>query len=110
MTTLLIGGGWTSHQLYTPFVSAAGPAPSIACLVVDEGDGAEYFARFAAALTSAAPCRPVPVLVPLGAEVETGFLDGFDGLLVCGGLTPAYATALSPVAAEVRSWLAGGRP
>jgi cyanophycinase len=110
MTTLLIGGGWTSPQLYTPFLAAAGPSASVACLIVDEGDGAEYFARFAAALTAAAPCRPAPVLVPVGEEASPGFLAGFDALLVCGGLTPAYATALAPVAAEVRAWLAEGRP
>lgn len=110
MATLLIGGGWTSHELYIPFISAAGPAASVACVVVDEGDGPEYYARFAAALTAAGPCRPAPVLVPVGGELSPGFLDGVDALLVCGGLTPAYASALAPVAAEVRAWLAGGRP
>ncbi len=110
MTTLLIGGGWTSHQLYTPFLSAAGPSPSIACVVVDEGDGPEYYDRFATALTAAGPCRPAPVLVPEGTEASPGFLAGFDALLVCGGLTPAYATALAPLAAEIRAWLAEGRP
>jgi cyanophycinase len=79
-------------------------------VIVDEGDGDEYFGRFAAALTAVALCRPSAVLVPVGAELSTSSLDGFDALLVCGGLTPAYGTALSPIASAVRSWLAAGRP
>jgi cyanophycinase len=113
MTTVLIGGGWDpnfSSAVYGPFLEAAGADASVACVIVDEGDGAEYFERFAAALTSVAPCRPAAVLVPVGKELSVSSLDGFSALLVCGGLTPAYATALSPVAAAVRSWLAAGRP
>jgi cyanophycinase len=110
MTIVLIGGGWASPALYAPFLSAAGSSPIVGCVVVDEGDGAEYFDRFATALTSCAPCRPEPVLAPLGSTVAPGFLSGFDALLVCGGLTPAYAAALAPVAGEVRAWVASGAP
>jgi cyanophycinase len=113
MTTVLIGGGWTADvvsAVYGPFLEAAGAAPTVACVIVDEGDGAEYFERFAAALTAAAPCRPAPVLVPVGERLSMSSLDGFAGLLVCGGSTPAYGTALSPVLDPVRSWLADGRP
>jgi cyanophycinase len=113
VTTVLIGGGWDPDHAaagYGPFLAAAGPTPAIACLVLDEGDGAAYFERFAAALTSVAPCRPGALLVPLGSAFPAASLAGFDGLLVCGGLTPAYAEALSPVSAAVRAWLADGRP
>jgi cyanophycinase len=113
MTTVLIGGGWdadSARVLYGPFLQSAVRSPSVACVIVDEGDGNEYFARFAAVLTAVAACRPQPVLVPVGAQLSPSSLDGADALLVCGGLTPAYRTALSPVRAAVRSWLAEGRP
>jgi cyanophycinase len=113
MTTVLIGGGWTpaaGASVYGPFLEAAGPSPAVGCVIVDEGDGAESFDRFAAALRSVAPCRPSPVLVPLGSELSMSALADLSALLVCGGLTPAYGTALAPVAGAVRSWLAAGRP
>ncbi|SEL54311.1 Type 1 glutamine amidotransferase-like domain-containing protein [Streptacidiphilus jiangxiensis] len=108
MTTYLIGGGWNDEaadQVYGPFLTAAGPEPVVACLLIDEGDGPEYFARFEAALRKVAPCRPVPVLVPVGGAFDPASLDGADALLVCGGLTPAYQEVLAPVRAEVRSLL-----
>lgn len=105
----LIGGGWDPGAvpgLYRPFLDEAGPDPRIACVVVDEGDGPEQFDRWAAALLTAGSCRPFPVLVPAGGRLRVADLDDADGLLVCGGLTPAYVAALSPVAAELRNWLA----
>lgn len=112
MATFLIGGGrdeQAGRAHYGEFLAATGAsAPTVACLVADEGDGdgAAQFDRFAALLRSAGPCRPVPVLVPLGAELRVAALAGADALLVCGGLTPAYAALLGPVTAEVRAWLA----
>lgn len=110
MTIVLIGGGWADASVYAPFLAAAGADPVVACVVVDEGDGAGRFARFAAQLAAAAPCRPYPVLVPLGEAFSPGSLEAADALLVCGGLTPAYASALAPSASVVREWLAAGRP
>ena len=113
MATFLLGGGWdeaTTRSHYARFLAAAGTDPVVACLVVDEGEGADYFQRFAAVLRAAGRCDPIPVLVPVGGRFGlTSVLDA-DALLVCGGLTPAYATALAPVAAELRAWLAVGRP
>lgn len=109
--TFLIGGGWDAdagHTLYGEFLAAAGSQPTVACLVLDEGDGAEQFQRWATALRSAGPCDPVPVLVPIGARFESNTLAGADALLVCGGLTPAYADALAPAAEGIRTWLADG--
>jgi cyanophycinase len=110
MTVVLIGGGWNDTSGYRAFLEAAGPDPTIACVVIDEGDGAEYADRFVTALRSVASCRPQPELVPLGTEVRPDFLDDASALLVCGGLTPAYATALAPVADRIRSRVAAGMP
>ena len=106
--TFLIGGGWRPEHrddVYGPFLAAAGPDPTIACVVLNEGDGAEQFDRWAAALRATAACSPNPVLVPLGTVLDVGALAGADGVLVCGGLTPGYAAALSPVATDLRAVL-----
>lgn len=108
VTAVLIGGGWDYPDVYGPFLDGAGRNAVVACVVVD--GGAAEFARWAAALQAARPCRPVPVLVPRGAALDTDALGDADALLVCGGLTPAYANALAPAAAAVRAWLSSGRP
>ncbi|MEU0334738.1 hypothetical protein [Streptomyces sp. NPDC006193] len=97
MRTYLIGGGWGRAEVYEPFLRAVPGERRVGCLIVDEGDGAAQFERYAAALRKAGPpCAPVPLLVPVGGrfEPETA-LDGIDGLLVCGGLTPAYQDVLA---------------
>jgi cyanophycinase len=107
----LLGGGWdpaAAAALYGPFLEAAGAAPVVATVVLDEGDGEEQFRRWAPVLRRTAPCDPVPVLVPAGSRLDPVALGDADALLVCGGLTPAYADALAPVAAGVRDWLAAG--
>ncbi|MGW2030381.1 hypothetical protein [Streptomyces sp. NPDC001761] len=93
----LIGGGWDNAEVYEPFLRELGGERRVGCLVLDEGDGAAQFERYAAALGKAGPpCTPVPLLVPLGGRFEPeAVLDGIDGLLVCGGLTPAYLDALA---------------
>ncbi|WP_051741885.1 type 1 glutamine amidotransferase family protein [Streptomyces xylophagus] len=100
-STFLIGGGWATPGVYEPFLRAATPSdrstPRIACVILDEGDGhgAEQFARYDAALRGAADCAPVPVLVPIGGRFDIDAASDVDGLLVCGGLTPAYQDAFA---------------
>lgn len=48
--------------------------------------------------------------MPEGGQLAPGSLDGLHGLLVAGGLTPAYAAALGPASAAVRALVAGGAP
>lgn len=108
----LVGGGWAEEdrdEMYGPFLEEAGAGAVVACLVLDEGDGAGQAERWAAVLRATAPCEPRVVLVADGGVLDPAALDGADALLVCGGLTPAYAAALAPVAAEVRAWC-GQRP
>lgn len=105
MAVHLIGGGWNedvASLLYGPFLAEAGPEAVVGCLLVDEGDGEEQFARYEAVLRAVSPrCEPVPLLVPVGGVFGPEALAGLDGLLVGGGLTPAYQDALGPVAAVV---------
>ncbi|MFF3164000.1 type 1 glutamine amidotransferase family protein [Streptomyces sp. NPDC003273] len=113
--TFLIGGGWDRAEVYAPFVRAAaeraGGVPRISCVVLDEGDGPAQFDRFAQALgKSGAACAPVPVLVPLGGRLDPeSALEGADGLLVCGGLTPAYQEAFAGCADRLARLLAERR-
>lgn len=107
----LLGGGWDAVvEMYGPFLDAAGTQAAIACVVLDEGDGAQEFLRWDAVLRRTAACRPVPVLVRLGDRLDVRALGEAQAVLVCGGLTPAYADALVPVASELRAWLSVGRP
>ncbi|WP_405973792.1 hypothetical protein OG496_35310 [Streptomyces sp. NBC_00988] len=100
-STFLIGGGWATPVVYEPFLRAAGKsagsAPRVACVIVDEGegDGERQFARYEGALRSAGDCTPVPVLVPIGGRFDVDAVSDVDGLLVCGGLTPAYQDAFA---------------
>ncbi|HEY5878215.1 MAG TPA: hypothetical protein VIU11_04860 [Nakamurella sp.] len=111
----LVGGGWdaaAAPAVYGPFLAdaavAAGGVPTIACLVLDEGDGDQRFAPWAQVLPGVAECRPRPLLVPIGSTLDPAALAGADALLVSGGLTPGYAAAVVPVADAVRGWLADG--
>jgi len=113
----LIGGGWTpsaAEAVYGPFldaaVSRAHGTGRVACVVVDEGDGLAQVERWADVLRGLRPIEPAPVLVPIGSVLDPATLTGTDGLLVCGGLTPAYAAALAPVAPQIRQLVADGVP
>ncbi|GHH07094.1 hypothetical protein [Streptomyces rubradiris] len=105
----LIGGGWDRAEVYEPFLRQVRGARRVGCLIVDEGDGAAQFERYAGVLSKAGPaCVPVPLLVPLGGRFEPeAALDGIDGLLVCGGLTPAYQEALAECLKRLPELLAG---
>lgn len=110
-TVSLLGGGWdpaVTAAMYGPFLHSAGDGARVATVVLDEGDGAEQFARWEEVLRRTAACTPLPVLVPEGGVLDVGALPDADGMLVCGGLTPAYAAALGPVAEQLRGWLAAG--
>ncbi|MFI5876243.1 hypothetical protein ACIBAH_28080 [Streptomyces sp. NPDC051445] len=106
----LIGGGWdatVADVVHGPFLraasavsgsdgsrSGAGAVPRILCVLVDEGEGAEQFARYDVALRKAGDCVPVPLLVPVGERVDARAVpEDVDGVIVCGGLTPAYQEA-----------------
>lgn len=115
----LIGGGWSAEHrdaVWGPFLRRAseradGGTPSIACVVLDEGDGPDQVQRWAGVLGQTAVCTPVPVLVPEGAhptDEQRAALSAAHGVLVCGGLTPAYAAALAPTAELIRGLVADG--
>ncbi len=106
----LVGGGWDEEardEVYGPFLAEAGPGATVACVVLDEGDGAGRAERWRDVLGRSGDCRVRPVLVPEGGVLDVAALGGADALLVSGGLTPAYAAALAPVADRLRAWCRG---
>src|SRR6478672_2204489 len=101
----LVGGGRavrTREQVYGPFVGEAlwhaaadgRQQARIGIVVVYEvGDpepGAEVFARFRDIVSDLGSCDCKALLVPEDGELDPGGLSDLDGLLVAGGLTPAY--------------------
>jgi cyanophycinase len=103
----LVGGGWdvaAQRQCLQPFFAAAsaraGGTPSVGVVLVDEGDG--YGERVTRLLEQVSEHQVVDLSVKLGETLDPARLAGVDGIFVCGGLTPAYATALQPAAEELR--------
>jgi cyanophycinase len=103
----LIGGGWdvaAQRQCLEPFFASAtaraGGPPRVGVVLVDEDDG--YGERFRSLLMSVAEHVQVDLSVKLGETLEPRRLTGIDAVYVCGGLTPAYATALQPAVEDLR--------
>jgi cyanophycinase len=121
----LVGGGRTGaarEQVYGPFVAEAlrhaaadgRQQARIGILVVHEiGDpepGAEVFTRFSDIVADLGSADSRLILVAEGGQLGPGQLGDLDGLLVAGGLTPAYQHALVPVTAEIGTLVGGGVP
>jgi cyanophycinase len=124
----LVGGGWavendtvttdTDAAVYGPFLAeaalratAAGRTdPRIAILVVRDGDGDEHAAKLVAALETAGPLEPAVTLLGLDGVATLPAVADVDGIVIGGGLTPAYLSAVSPIAGEIRRQVAAGIP
>jgi cyanophycinase len=98
----LIGGGWIEAgfaHTYGPFVAAVDGGPIACVLVVDEDEDREaYFARSRTALESVGATDVTPVFVSPERPLQPADLEGVGGVLVGGGLTPAYYDAIVPSA------------
>ena len=110
----LVGGGWGgSPGPWRPFLADARSAggsqrPRIAVLAVRDGDEREHAERLVAALGG--PVDPRIATAPHGGTLDAAVLDDVDGVLVGGGLTPAYLDAVLPLAERIRALVAAGRP
>jgi cyanophycinase len=106
----LIGGGWVEESFprtYGRFAAAAGRdgRARIACVLLDEPDRDAYFARSVAAFAAVGVDDIYPVFVSAARPLRRDDLDGANGVLVGGGLTPAYHDAIVPEAGTWLSWL-----
>jgi cyanophycinase len=120
MSVHLVGGGWSESNdgaVYAPFLAevatrAAGSegAPRVAVVVVRDGDGAEHADQLIAAAGPAGSFDAVVTVLGHGDEATTAALADVHGILIGGGLTPAYLEALRPVFGEIRRQVAAGVP
>ena len=113
----LIGGGWGGDGgAWRGFLQdaerrAGGRVPRVLVVAVREADAAEHVSKLAQTLRAAGAVEVVAHPVPLGADLPAElFDDGLHGVLVGGGLTPAYLDALAPHGARLRALLDAGVP
>lgn len=113
----LVGGGWGGDaRVWRAFVAeasarAASSRPRIAVLAVRDGDEQDHAAKLIAAVGAAGAFEPVVVAVREGERIAPGTLaDDLHGVLVGGGLTPAYLDAVRPAAERIRALVAAGAP
>jgi len=122
MSVHLVGGGWDpahASSVYAPFLAEAAEAagragadrPRVAVLLVAPDDEAgPTAARWRDVLESVADVEAAVTVVPEGGEFAPTALAGSHGVLVGGGLTPAYRRAVEPIAAELRRRAAADEP
>ncbi|TFD48956.1 peptidase S51 [Cryobacterium frigoriphilum] len=122
MSIHLVGGGSDTEQyasVYGPFLGEAAARaaasgrdePRIAVITV--GDGAGVTAHGDELATALAAAGPVDVLATALARGDLASLlavADVDGILVGGGVTPDYLTALLPIAGEIRRQVSAGIP
>lgn len=120
MSIHLVGGGRDEAlcaDVLAPFVretmDAAPPAePVIALLLVLEEDDDSSIERFRSVLVAAgAPVASVRVeAIVAGESFTAAAVDGAHGVLVGGGLTPAYHDAIIGIAPQIRAAVDAGVP
>ncbi|MCS5721365.1 peptidase S51 [Herbiconiux sp. CPCC 203407] len=118
----LVGGGWPMEDdgaVYRPFfeelaahAEAAGKIEGarLAIVLVRDGDGPERFAELVTAFEHLGKIDAVAVLAPEGTPIEPASFAEVDGIVVWGGLTPAYRASLEPSFGELRRLVASGVP
>ena len=82
----------------------------IIVLYENESEGTEQYSRFATRVSQLGACQPVPFLLQEGEQLAAGVLADLDGVLVAGGLTPAYLAAVTVARDEIRALVADGVP
>ncbi|GGI47750.1 cyanophycinase [Agromyces flavus] len=122
MSVHLVGGGWRPEHaasVYGPFLAEAAEAaardgvdrPRVAVLLVGGGaEAAEQVPRWRATLESVAEADVAVTAVDEHGSFEPSALAGAHGVLIGGGLTPAYRRAVEPIAGELRRLVASGLP
>lgn len=118
----LVGGGWPpvdDGAIYREFLSEAAElalqdgrldGPRVAIVLVRDGDAPERFAEVKAAFDLITQFEPVAVLSPEGVTIDPAVFVGVHGIVVWGGLTPAYRDSLDSAYTEIRRQVSAGVP
>lgn len=110
MSIHLVGGGrdvTRARRVFKPFLQEVGSGDRrIAVLLVLEEDDVESVPRYTVLVGGAA----VVHVVLEGDAFSPDVLEGADAVVVGGGLTPAYADALAPIAGALRARVLEGMP
>ena len=130
MSIHLVGGGWaTEHSaaVFGPFLAEATvratavgrEEPRIAIIAVrapgggtDGGtdDATRHADALAAALGAAGVFQAKVTALGLTDAATLPAIADVDGIIVGGGLTPAYLAAITPIAGEIRRQVSAGVP
>ncbi|WP_210508650.1 Type 1 glutamine amidotransferase-like domain-containing protein [Naasia sp. SYSU D00057] len=122
MSVHLVGGGWPENgggAAFRAFVEEAAArareagvlgGPRIAVVVVRDGDQLEHSAALVAEAAHAGPIDERVIALAEGETAAPGVLADSDGILVGGGLTPAYLQSLAPLFDEIRERVSEGVP
>lgn len=121
MSVHLVGGGWSpdsAPEVYGAFVIEAlerglgsgREHPRLAIIVVRTGDGDEHAQKLVTALSAGGTFDAHITAVAEGSELPATALTDVDGIVIGGGLTPAYNVAVAPLAGEIRRQVAAGVP
>jgi cyanophycinase len=86
--------------------------PQVGVLAVGEdiADGRAHAAKFETALGLAGRSSTVPVVAAEGEQFPAELPADLDGLLIGGGLTPAYLLAVAPIRDRIRELVGHGVP
>lgn len=125
MSIHLVGGGWNPDgdaEVVGVFLGeaaarAAGSGrmvPRLGVLQVQAPDADDderaRAAAFGGAFEQVAPAQPIVSVVMEGEAFASSVLSDIDGLVIGGGLTPAYLAAVQPLIDEIRLLVADGLP
>ena len=119
----LVGGGWSEDydgQVYAAFVAEATERgarvgrtiPRIGVLLVreDEDVAADRAQQYREQLARVGLTEPAVTAIVEGELFASAALNDIDGLLIGGGLTPAYLDAVQPIVDEIRLLVGDGLP
>ena len=120
MSVHLVGGGSAAEQyasVYGPFLAEAATRaaasgrdePRVAVITVGDA-AAAHGTELVAALTAAGPHDVRLTALAHGDLATLLAVADVDGILIGGGVTPDYLTAVLPIAGEIRRQVSGGIP
>lgn len=119
MSVHLVGGGSSEEydgEVFREFLAEAATrgdgSARIAVLVVamDDDEATSGVGRWSRQLQRAGACTPIVTAIVEGELFDTSVLSRIDGLLIAGGLTPAYLDAVTPLVDEIRLLVGDGLP